>query len=291
MNDYLLERRLKEEAPDLHKRTTDSVVVLQKMLESFFTWFPDFTDHSSLHSMDVLDFCNQLLGDQIQSLSIQECYVLVMACYLHDVGMGVSRADYEEFLKEIDTAAWRQGHPNADEADIIRVFHNEFSGCFIRKYADLFDIPSEELCFAIIQVSRGHRKTDLLDTEAYPDLGSGDGIIRTAYLSALLRLADEIDVGADRNPELLFDTSRYTRQRDIDAFGTHDSIRAVEVTGDAIILRARPKEPRFMDLINDLAGKIQGTLDYCRNVAQKRCELKITQEKVLVETEQNQKSY
>ena len=117
----------------------------------------------------------------------------------------------------------------------------------------------------------------------YPDIETPEGVIRTAYLSAVLRLADEIDVGADRNPEILFDASKLTKQVDIDAFGTHESILTVEVTRDAIVLHVRPKEPRFDALINDLAGKIQQTLDYCRDVAEKRSNLRITQERVAVE--------
>jgi len=286
MNDFLLETRLKNEAPDLHRQMKDGVQVLQRLLESFFTWFPDFTDHSTLHSMSVLDFCNKLLGEQVEALTLPECYALAMACYLHDVGMGVSRDNFEAFTREIDLEGYREKHPEVSTAKIIRDFHNEYSGLFIRKYADLFDIPSEDMLFAIIQLSRGHRKTDLYDEEAYPDLETPDGVIRTAFLSAVLRLADEIDVGFDRNPELLFDTSKLTKQVDIDAFGTHESIRAVDVTEDRIILRVKPKEPRFVPLIEELAGKIQETLDYCKDVAEKRSDLRITQRLVeIVPTE------
>ena len=282
MYDFLLEKRLKEEAPDLHQRVVDCVFVLQRTLDSFLSWFPDFTDHSSLHSMDVLDFCNQLIGEQIKLLTIPECYALVMACYLHDIGMGVTRDNFESFTKEINFADYVRKNPDASEAKIIRDFHNEYSGLFIRRYADLFDIPSEDLVFAIIQLSRGHRKTDLYDEKEYPTIQTPDGVIRTAYLSAVLRLADEIDVGADRNPELLFDTSKLTKQVDIDAFGTHESIKTVEVTKSEIILHTLPKEPRYVPLIEELAGKIQKTLDYCRDVAAKRSDLRITQERVVV---------
>ena len=281
-HDFLLEKRLREEAPELHRRVTDSVTVLQRMLESFLTWFPDFTDHSMLHSLDVLNFCNQLLGDQVAALTIPECYVLVMACYLHDAGMGVTRENFEAFTREIQFADYRLKHHDASDARIIRDFHNEYSGLFIRRYADLFDIPSEALLFAIVQVSRGHRKTDLYDEQAYPDLDTPDGVVRTAFLSAVLRLADEIDVGADRNPEILFDTSKLTQQVDIDAFGTHESIRTVAVTRDAVVLYAKPKEPRFVALIDDLAEKLQQTLSYCRDVAERRSDLRITQARVEV---------
>jgi len=288
MNDFALETRLTNESPDLHQRVADSVVVLQRMLDSFISWFPQFTDHSSLHSMDVLDYCNQLLGDQVKLLSIPECYALIMASYLHDVGMGVTRENFETFTKEIRFEDYKSKHPDATDASIIRDFHNEYSGLFIRKYAEMFDIPSEELIFTIIQLSRGHRKTDLYDEKEYPTIRTPDGVIRTAYLSAVIRLADEIDVGADRNPELLFDTSHLTAQASIDAFGTHESIRTVEVTEKEIILHVKPKEPKYIKLIEELAQKIQSTLDYCRDVAEKRSDLRITQEEVVVKQIQDE---
>ena len=191
-----------------------------------------------------------------------------MACYLHDVGMGIPRNSFDAFTQKLDTEK------------VIRDYHNELSGLFIRKYASLFDIPSEDILFAIVQISRGHRKTNLLDETEYPDIQTPDGVIRTAYLAAVLRLADEIDVGADRNPELLFDTSTLTKQVDIDAFGTHKSIHMVEVTENAIVLYVKPEEPRFEALVEKLAGKIQETLDYCRNVAEKRSDLRIAPERV-----------
>ena len=101
MNEYLLEKKLKKQSPVLHKQMRDNVTVLNKMLESFLSWFPDFTDHSALHSMDVLEYCNLLLGEQVELLSAEECYVLIMACYLHDVGLTINRKNYEIFLKEL----------------------------------------------------------------------------------------------------------------------------------------------------------------------------------------------
>ena len=230
--------------------------------------------------MDVLEFCNKLLGEQVYSLTVSECYVLIMACYLHDVGMGVTHDNFKLFVQEIDMGDYKEKFKDADEPKIIREFHNEFSGLFIRKYADLFEIPNGDVLFAIIQISRGHRKTDLYNEEEYPELKTSDGVIRTSFLSALLRLADEIDVGMGRNSEMLFDTSKLTKQVDIDAFGTHESIRDVEVTKDKIILYVKPKEPRFETMVEILSGKLQETLNYCRNVAEKRSDLRITQKKI-----------
>ena len=278
MANYLLETKLREENSELHRNTRDSAVVLQKMLESFLPRFPNFTDHTFLHSMDVLEYSNMLIGEaQIERLSAAECYVLIMSCYLHDIGMGINQKNYETLSKEIDFGDYFETHGNVDSETVIRDFHNEYSGLYIRKYADLFDIPSEELLFAIIQVSRGHRKTDLLDETQYYDLTTPYGVIRTAYLAAVVRLADEIDVGDGRNSELLFDSSKVEVPESIEAFGTHESIRKVEVAEDAIVLYTKPKEPKYRRLIRDLANKIQETLDYCRKVAAMRSDFSITQ--------------
>ena len=283
MNDYLLETKLRLENEDLHRRTKDSAFVLQKMLESFLPRFPNFTDHTMLHSMDVLEYSNMLIGEkQIERLSAAECYVLIMSCYLHDIGMGINQKNYETLSNKINFGNYFETHSRDDAMRVIRDFHNEYSGLIIRKYADLFDIPCEEMTFAIIQVSRGHRKTDLFDETEYRDLMTPYGIIRTAYIAAIIRLADEIDVGVDRNSELLFDSSKVTDRRDIEAFGTHESIRTVEIRDDAIVLITKPKAPEFRDLVAKLAGKIQETLDYCREVAAARSDFKITQTDVKI---------
>ncbi len=283
MSDYLLETKLREENEGLHRRTKDSAAVLQKMLESFLPRFPNYTDHTMLHSMDVLEYSNMLLGEkQIKRLSAAECYVLMMSCYLHDIGMGINQKNYETLSEKIDFGNYFETHSRDDAETIIRDFHNEYSGLFIRKYAELFDIPCEEMVFAIVQVSRGHRKTDLLDQAEYHDLMTEYGIIRTAFLAAIIRLADEIDVGADRNSELLFDSSKVNSAAGIEAFGTHDSIRSVEVQEDAIVLYIKPIAPKYRELIRILANKIQNTLDYCREVVSLRSDFCITQTDVKI---------
>lgn len=288
MSDFLLETKLKEEAPDLHELVGNGVVVLQEMLHNFRNWFPDYTDHSMLHSLDVLEFCNLLMGDEaVRALSPEACFVLIMSCYLHDAGMGVTEKDYHAFREREPLASYLAEHPDAKDPAIIRKYHNELSGFFIEKYGDLFEIPGGDMLFAIIQVSRGHRKTDLYDEAEYPVLTFPNGRkVDTAYLAAIIRLADEIDVGVGRNSELLFDSSKVTAQADIDAFGTHESIRNVVVKEDRIVLQIRLKEPRYAALVDDLRGKIEETLDYCRNVTIRRgCAHPITQRSVVTEND------
>ena len=134
MNDYLLETKLRLEKEDLHRRTKDSAFVLQKMLESFLPRFPNFTDHTMLHSMDVLEYSNMLIGEkQIERLSAAECYVLIMSCYLHDIGMGINQNNYETLSNKINFGNYFETHSRDDTMRVIRDFHNEYSGLVIRK--------------------------------------------------------------------------------------------------------------------------------------------------------------
>ena len=57
------------------------------------------------------------------------------------------------------------------------------------------------------------------------------------------------------------------------------------LTEDAVVLCAKPTEPQFAALIEELAGKIQETLDYCRDAAEKRSDLRITQQRVEIRWE------
>jgi hypothetical protein len=283
VENYLLERKLREESKDLHRGAAESVFVLQTMLSKYLTRFPEFTDHSFLHSMNVIDYCNRIIGeDQIKKLCPEECYVLIMSCYLHDTGMGIGKRDFDEFSEKLDFGDYFDDHDRNDEAATVRAFHNEYSGRFIRKYSKLFDIPSEAMTRAIIQVSRGHRKTDLLDLSEFGDIRDGDAIIRTAYLSAVMRLADEIDVASDRNPILLFGDKTIKEESSIVEFGLHESILFVDVGDDTVTLHTRPKTAEYRPKIKALAGKITDTLNYCRTVVEQTSDLRIRQNRVII---------
>lgn len=284
-HDYAMERRLRALNPELHRRFTDAVFALQYNLSHYKLIFPEYTDHSNLHSMTVIDFCNRLIGSQIKSLNPDELYVLLMGCYFHDTGMGITLKDYQEFSKQIDFRDYFDTHSHDKLPEIIRSFHNEYSGLFIRKYAELFEIPSEEHLFAVIQIARGHRKTDLLDEKEYPAaLRMPDGnTVCLPYLAALIRLADEIDVAAARNPKLLYDIESLTDEVEIIENKKVRAVRELAVTEDEFILYVDRRDEEILGHIRAMVVKMQKTLDYCRRVALQRCPYVITQQRVRME--------
>ena len=216
-NDFALERRLSELDKDLHQRLVDTVFALQHILSNYQLIFPDFTDHTELHSLNIIEFCNELIGDQIDKLNADEIYSLLLGCYFHDTGMGISKKDFDIFSKQIDFGDYFETHYRNNYPEIVRNFHNEYSGLFIRKYAQFFDFPTESHLFAVMQISRGHRKTDLFNEEQYPNdlsIPNSGNKICVSYLAALVRLADEIDVTAARNSHMIYDLSKITKEID-----------------------------------------------------------------------------
>ena len=266
-----MEMRLRELDPALHKRFTDTVSVTANLLFRYKRYFPEYNDHSGLHSMSVIDLCNQLIGkEQILRLNQDELYILLMSCHLHDVGMGITSKEYDEFREKIDFRDYFENHPNASLDRIIRDFHQEFSALFIEKHAGFLELPSEAHLHAVMQVVRGHRKTDLFDRNEFPpDFALPNGrSVCLPYLAALIRLADEIDVDALRSSVLLFDVDSFESEEEVMYYYRTRACERMEITRDTIIMHVRTEDPAVKEALEKLKDKIQETLELCTRVVE-----------------------
>ena len=282
---FALEFRLRELDSALHRRFTDGVFCMQKILSNYKLIFPEFTDHTELHSLSVIDFCNRLIGSQLERMNKDEIYVLLLSCYFHDTGMGITRKDFEEFSAKIDFGDYFQKNPGVTMQRQIRDFHNEYSGLFIRKYAELFEIPSDAHLKAIFQISRGHRKTDLMDERVYPvSLPTPNGSsICLPYLSALVRLADEIDVTSARNPILLYDIQSLINEKGIIYYRINRAVKELLIDKDTFTLVIDDSDPVLTEEIEHVAEKMLSTLHVCRAAVNGRTPYVITQRNVRIQ--------
>ena len=280
--DFTLEKRLRELSPDLHKRFTDTVFSMQFILSNYKLLFPEFTDHTELHSLNVIDFCNKIIGPQIDKMNADEIYCLLVACYFHDTGMGISKKDFEQFLTEIDFGDYFETHDKTNARRIIRDFHNEFSGRFIAKYADFFDIPSKEHLGAIIQIARGHRKTDLTDTAAYPTVLKvpNGNTVCLPYLASVIRLSDEIDITAARNSHLLSEIPAMVSDMQMMEYQKHDAVKDMTIEKERFTVTYSTDSPTVETALFALFAKMQTTLDECRAATNGRTEHYITQKEI-----------
>lgn len=277
--DFFLERRLKELNGDLAYRYTCCMSLFELTLNRFLTTFPTFTDHTLLHSLSVTNITNQLLRENIIRLNASEIYIYLMAAALHDVGMGVSPRNLEAFIETTGIRAYVRAHPELSVPTLIRKFHHDFSAAFVRKYWQLLEIPNERYANAIAEVGRGHRKTDLLDETLYPtdyDLGDGSKA-NLAALAAVIRIADELDIASDRNPDLLYQTESMEElsEKDVFEFSRHDAIRPLVFAGHAIQVYADTDSDEIAQGVMDCVRVVKETLSYCISVLKKRSTLQI----------------
>ena len=273
--DFLCEKRLHQTDEPLHQRFRNSMFVIDQLLINYKGVFPYYTDHTMLHSEQVINYCNIIAGEEIvETLNPDELYILLMGAALHDVGMGVSRRDFDVMSGKIDgLTLYRNTHPNESDAECIRAFHQDFSAQFIRKYSRLLEIPSEEYVYCIGQVVKGHRNADLLDEALYPtDYELSDGNkVNLAYLSALVKLADELDLTADRN--LFYDYQNIDEsysEKTILCLKSHSATKRLDVRFDSLVYLYQTDEESVQQEILSLSRKVDKTFsEYLDVVAQR----------------------
>ena len=272
--DFLLEHRLKELNSEFAYRHTCCMSLFEQMLKKFLAVFPTFTDHTLLHTLSVTNISNQLLRENVRKLNASEIYIYLMACALHDIGMGVSDKDIDAFIDASGLRGYVNDHPEISKPNLIRKFHNDFSSQFVKKYWEILEIPSEQYARAIAEVGRGHRKTDLMDEKLYPtdyDLGDGQ-CANLALLAALIRLCDELDIASDRNPDLLYDTETMEgmSEKDVFEFSKHDAIHTVNFSEDSIVVIADTDKADIADGVMEAIRTVKETLEYCLSVIRDR---------------------
>lgn len=160
-----------------------------------------YTLHGLAHSNCVIMILDNLIKglNPQDNLNEIEIFCLLSAAFLHDVGMQCKYPNDVEKAAQISNTKKR---PYTFQ-DVIRDEHHIRSGRYIKDKSKILKLdPIEAECIRLI--SEGHRQTKLESTE-YDDQPIGLDRVRVRLLSALLRLADELDITYKRAPETLFD--------------------------------------------------------------------------------------
>lgn len=283
--DYLCEEKLMKLNPELHQRYCDSLLAIIRVLENYKGIFPDYTNHSFLHTINVLNYCNQLIDSNIGNMNCGEIYTLMMGAALHDTGMGISKSDYSEFISDERFNTYLEEHPDAPTEQIVRDLHHELSGCFIKKYSNIFEIP-DEFVFPIIQTARGHRKTDLMSEEEYPsEYSAGKYKICLPYTAAIIRLADELDISAERNIRLDRGITEIKNAYSLSVWKLHSKIKDIVLTkGKCIILlKNNSLSAEETKEFSSWISKLRRVFSYTANTVQKRTPYQMSKRNIIVE--------
>jgi len=259
--EFALQKRLKQCSPSLHRNYLEASTGACMMLDRYRTVFPQYTDHSSLHCLNIMNLAGQLVGDCLLQLNGSELYVLLTGILFHDLGMGISKADFEGLAPvlcgELYPAKGR-------EAELIREYHQEFSALLVEKYSDIFEIRKEYV-FPVMQAVRGHRKTDLWDENAFP-AAFQIGTVCLPYIAGIIRLADEMDLCRDRNSTLGGEEQMISDSYSRLVWRTHDTVTGMELTEKECILYAEGGDRDTWEELGKWTRKLQKTMDEVEQV-------------------------
>jgi hypothetical protein len=181
MDQRFLYQRLRDAAPKL----ADSLDRLRQ--EALAIWQEQhlraMTEHGEPHLAQVernLDLLSQPLDLQGSPLSPEEIYVLLAACYLHDIGM------------QLDVPDARARH--AEHSYELILYSEDSAGRKLRVQLPIDDDNARE---SIAQVARAHWTTYALNLpDRRPIHGNIEGRLR--LLGALLATADLLDLSPVR---------------------------------------------------------------------------------------------
>ena len=233
---------------------------------------PWFTDHSPTHSARLVSYLNQILEPlegTPHALTMQECFVILASCYLHDIGMQDLRCGE----KTIESLTF-------EDFDHIRKEHAQRSyelikaGVLRPNGTDSVDLRiegKEEWSRTLMRVCKAHstryfeEMVQLFDTNP---VEINNTQVRGQFLCALLMLADELDLAQARvgmEDAKLFKLSPESQVH----WYTHYYTETSRVENQKIIVKFRlpsSVDPYAHLLINRVKTKLAGQLEKCNPI-------------------------
>lgn len=214
-----LEQSLKMISPDLWERLNGVKNAVKKVWRTpYLHWY---TDHGPQHSRRVIDLIGQILcplcldyrfrPENDFPLSNYELYILLAACYLHDIGMQDLKVD-ERSVDELGPSDWeeiRKRHPQRS----FEIIRDRTIKPRPRRTIDLGLAESDDddslMPIAFVSMAHGSEYFEsavrtLQENRYHP----GGKPIRGDLLAALLMMGDEIDLYKSR-ANLPDDSIRY----------------------------------------------------------------------------------
>ncbi len=236
-----IREELKKASSDLIRRLEG---LEKKAIEDVlpFVNLPDFTDHGIKHSKTLEDLLSKLIPEKMAEPLIPfEIFSLLMASLLHDTGM---------FMKKIPDEGITE----------IRIDHYNRSREFVLNNKDALGLSKHE-AIVIGEICRAHGMPNLsyLEKEDSEIISLDNyGKVRISLLSALLRVADILEITANRAPEIIL-KNRVMFPISREYWELHSCISSVEIYTEPswdIVITALPETADQQRRLHRLANTI-----------------------------------
>jgi len=241
---------LKQKSERLHIQYLAVAAVAVEGFQKHATLVGYLTDHGEKHVQNLIETLDVLIPNDVkEELNAQEVFLLLCSVHFHDVGLLYEKQEGEDWL------AVRQDHPDRTY-DYIHEYYQDWG-------------LSKAQAYALQNICLGHGGKTLY--ELPEDVMISRSRVRIRFLSALLRLADELDVDYTR-------VSRYIMQlKQIPASSLrhwikHEDIIGVNIDSRSwtIEIHAMPRNDEVKALLQEMvADKIQRELDYLRPILER----------------------
>ena len=239
---------LREKDVKLYNRLTEIEKQARNVLQYAQAKFPYYTPHGFLHSENVLENLNWLLSEELKmEFNTHELFFLIISAWLHDWGL--------------------IGEPHEKPQDIRDNHHVRTE----EKFEKLYSLIGVHLNEALIigRICRGHRKENLYN-DKYEDTPFEAGlIIHRRFLAAALRIADEIDIAANRVPEIIYYDLNPTEKAK-DEFEKQMNIIGIAYPSERekykLVLSAIAWDPLGVVALKKLREKIQEELNHVKTI-------------------------
>jgi len=276
---------------------------VQRILASGNTSPNDFTLHDAGHSFRVAQRSLEIVADSIQVLSVFDLTLLLLASYLHDIGMTptlkkvdghynylltaddeiLTQQEVEELQKWLDDNGYPfvppipESMPLLDRLGLAREItthycrsrHNDWSAEWIRDNltGNTLSNYSEWIGDLILLCQSHHFGHENLIRDVFRPrrVANPSAIVNLRFLALVLRAADILDFDPERTPDVIL------RHRDISSesaiYWWKDPQISFTLTDRRVGITSRPSSARIQKAIEETADDVDAELALCRKIA------------------------
>jgi len=275
-----LAERLKNESPELFANYEQNISVLRFALQRYKKLFPYASDYSIVHSIEIIEMCERLIGEQsIGRLSADDCYCLLMAAYLQFFGFGVDDKHYEEFLPLLEEERISErGMKTTIQANVAF-----FSVCMIEKYGDLFEFPSELHKLIITNLVKVNDIANEISADDYYDAELPDGdTLHLTYIAAVLKLAERLSELTNKNVDLTSEVFSSCSEEEVMEMIERMAVAEIGYVDGEVVIGMKGSET-VSELIKRNVADAEKMLSLCTGIIKERTDFDIQLKGIRIE--------
>ena len=260
-----------------------------KILPMITKVFQTYTLHGMTHSVHVAEYMYELIDDA-EKMSDLEIVMLIYAALFHDIGMVVSDREIEEIKidklllgnRKYSKVFQKYNNENIALQECVRPVHGKRS----RNFLERIDDENKELFLVSVGtattfqnelalICQSHNEDfEWISKEIHSETIKGEYSLNAQYIAVLLRIADYLDMDAQRAPLYLYKYLNPTDYSDLEwrqhfDIDNYTKIVLNEKTGQKkILFIGSSKEPavhrKLLKYFDDINKELLNAVNLCQ---------------------------